>query len=233
MGGFTDWAAYVLNRDGHLANVAGASILAVENFAGSGKIVKITHFEMGTSHAAAYAGAIMGIQMVKGSTTSGGTALTIRALDSSYPVPATTEVKGWAAAVVVSSALILKSMTFSSASIEHANGGPSANYWHRNLLPVGPGDGVILRPGESFAVQTILEDAGGFFRAALGFQITDSEETALLDRFDTLNETMAEIRAKVLAKHGIGAVTEIKGVDMTTGEIMDEKPVSKKKEKVQ
>ncbi len=46
-------------------------------------------------------------------------------------------------------------------------------------------------------------------------------------------ETMAEIRAKVLAKHGIGAVTEIKGVDLTTGEIMDEKPVSKKKEKVQ
>jgi recombination protein RecA len=46
-------------------------------------------------------------------------------------------------------------------------------------------------------------------------------------------ETMAEIRAKVLAKHGIGPVLEIKGVDMTTGEIMDEKPVSKKKDKVQ
>jgi recombination protein RecA len=46
-------------------------------------------------------------------------------------------------------------------------------------------------------------------------------------------DTMAEIRAKVLAKHGIGAVTEIKGVDLATGEIIDEKPVSKKKEKVQ
>lgn len=45
--------------------------------------------------------------------------------------------------------------------------------------------------------------------------------------------TMAEIREKVLAKHGIGAITEIKGVDMTTGEIMEEKPAPKKKEKVQ
>ena len=46
-------------------------------------------------------------------------------------------------------------------------------------------------------------------------------------------EIMAEVRAKVLAKHGIGATLEIKGVDMSTGEIVEEKPVSKKKEKIQ
>lgn len=46
-------------------------------------------------------------------------------------------------------------------------------------------------------------------------------------------EIMAEVRAKVLAKHGIGAALEIKGVDMSTGEIVEEKPVSKKKEKIQ
>lgn len=44
---------------------------------------------------------------------------------------------------------------------------------------------------------------------------------------------MEEIRAKVLAKHGIGKAVVTPNVDMTTGEIVEEKPVAKKKEKVQ
>jgi recombination protein RecA len=46
-------------------------------------------------------------------------------------------------------------------------------------------------------------------------------------------ELMEEIRNKVLAKHGIIKTVDMKNVDTTTGEIMDEKPVSKRKEKVQ
>ena len=44
---------------------------------------------------------------------------------------------------------------------------------------------------------------------------------------------MEEIRNKVLAKHGIIKTVDMKNVDTETGEIMEEKPVSKKKEKVQ
>ncbi len=44
---------------------------------------------------------------------------------------------------------------------------------------------------------------------------------------------MEEIRNKVLAKHGIIKTVDMKNVDIETGEIMDEKPASKKKEKVQ
>lgn len=41
-------------------------------------------------------------------------------------------------------------------------------------------------------------------------------------------EMMAEIRAKVLAKHGIGGKTDMANVDMATGEIKEEKAPSKK-----
>jgi recombination protein RecA len=44
---------------------------------------------------------------------------------------------------------------------------------------------------------------------------------------------MEEIRNKVLAKHGIIKTVDMKNVDTTTGEIMEEKPAPKKKEKVQ
>lgn len=44
---------------------------------------------------------------------------------------------------------------------------------------------------------------------------------------------MEEIRNKVLAKHGIIKTVDMKNVDTATGEIMEEKPAPKKKEKVQ
>ncbi|MFL5784365.1 MAG: recombinase RecA [Bacteriovoracaceae bacterium] len=80
------------------------------------------------------------------------------------------------------------------------------------------------------ANEGIIEKAGAWYsynNAKIGQGREQSKE------FLKANPAMMEeIRNKVLAKHGIIKTVDMKNVDTTTGEIMDEKP-AKKKEKVQ
>ena len=93
----------------------------------------------------------------------------------------------------------------------------------------------ISRAGDlldTAANEGIVEKAGSWYsynNAKLGQGREASKE------FLKLNPAlMEEIRMKVLAKHGIGKATDMTAkVDMATGEITDEKPATKKKEKVQ
>lgn len=81
------------------------------------------------------------------------------------------------------------------------------------------------------AAEGIVEKAGAWYsynNAKIGQGREQSKE------FLKQNPAMMEeIRNKVLAKHGIIKTVDMKNVDTTTGEIMEEKPAPKKKEKVQ
>lgn len=90
-----------------------------------------------------------------------------------------------------------------------------------DLLDVAANEGIVEKAGSWYS----------YNNAKLG-QGREASKEFLKNNL----ELMTEIRAKVLAKHGIGKTSEIiaPNVDMTTGEIKEEKaPATKTKSKVQ
>jgi recombination protein RecA len=87
-----------------------------------------------------------------------------------------------------------------------------------DLLDVASNEGIVEKAGSWYS----------YNNAKIGQGREQSKEF-----FKQNPLMMEEIRAKVLAKHGIGKASELKNVDMTTGEIVEEKTPVKKDKKIQ
>jgi recombination protein RecA len=87
-----------------------------------------------------------------------------------------------------------------------------------DLLDVAANEGIVEKAGSWYS----------YNNAKLGQGREASKE-----HLKNNPELMAEIRSKVFAKHGLSKSTEMASVDMTTGEIVEEKAPSKSKAKVQ